>query len=71
VEDKLLKKFKAVEHWAKIEFPETKQQEQQIRQRLEARYPIQEFQKARARLDPGNIMGNDLIDSLFAPLTKA
>ena len=71
VEDKLLKKYRAVEHWAKIEFPETKQQEQQIRQRLEARYPIQEFQKARARVDPGNIMGNDLIDTLFTPLTKA
>eukprot|EP00890_Picochlorum_soloecismus_P005470 jgi/Picsp_1/5924/NSC_03281-R1_l-galactono- -lactone dehydrogenase len=71
VEDKLLKKYRAVEHWAKIESPVTKQQEQQIRQRLEARYPIQEFQRARARLDPGNIMGNDLIDGLFAPSTKA
>jgi len=71
VENKLLKKYRAVEHWAKIELPETKQQEQQIQQRLEARYPVQEFQRARARVDPGNIMGNDLTDSLFAPLTKA
>lgn len=38
---------------------------EQMRERLAARYPLQKFAAVRARLDPKNILGNDILDALL------
>lgn len=67
VETKLMSKYGAVEHWAKIELPDKGDEEslRRLKARISARYPIKEFVSARRRLDPKNILGNDLVDTLL------
>lgn len=65
VEQQLLRKYHAVEHWAKIELPKTTSELEEMRKRLHERYPIEEFQKARKEVDQNNILGNNLVDTLF------
>lgn len=65
VERKMLSKYGAVEHWAKIEIPESPSELKEIRKRLHRRYPIDDFQKARQNVDQNNILGNNIVDSLF------
>jgi L-galactono-1,4-lactone dehydrogenase len=73
VEKHLLGKYGAVEHWAKIEVPYLKDEETEVdgktvaamKARLGKKYPLAEFNAARKRLDPKNILGNDLIDTLL------
>jgi L-galactono-1,4-lactone dehydrogenase len=65
VEQKLLQKYNAVEHWAKIELPRTDAELEVMKKRLHTRYPIEDFQKARLYLDQNNILGNALVDTLF------
>lgn len=65
VEQHLLARYNAVEHWAKLEIPEDAKDLQATRARLHARYPIQAFQQARAELDPDNILGGDTVDTFF------
>lgn len=66
VEQRLLARYNAVEHWAKIEIPDDPKQLQATRERLHKRYPIEEFQRARAELDPDNILGGRIVDVLFS-----
>jgi L-galactono-1,4-lactone dehydrogenase len=76
VEKHLLAKYGAVEHWAKIEVPYLKKGDgsnavvdvatvKAMKARLAKRYPLEEFNAARKRLDPKNILGNDLVDTLL------
>jgi L-galactono-1,4-lactone dehydrogenase len=67
VETKLMHKYGAVEHWAKIELPSEDDAEglKRMKARLAGKYPIEEFELARRRLDPRNILGNDLVDTLL------
>lgn len=65
VDKNLLSRYDAVEHWAKIEIPETPSETRAMRTRLEKRYPIAEFQQARKEVDPHNILGNKIVDTLF------
>ncbi|KAG7671357.1 hypothetical protein Ndes2437B_g03998 [Nannochloris sp. 'desiccata'] len=72
VEKHLLGKYGAVEHWAKIEVPylgDGKSQDEEIvatmKARLGKKYPLEKFNAARKRLDPKNILGNDLVDTLL------
>jgi len=72
VEKHLLEKYEAVEHWAKIEVPHLQDGRNRdertvaaMKARLGKRYPLEEFNAARKRLDPKNILGNDLVDSLL------
>ena len=66
VEQRLLPRYRAVEHWAKLEIPADPKDLQATRARLHARYPIEAFQQARAELDPDNILGGDAVDAFFA-----
>ena len=65
VEQKMLQKYNAVEHWAKIELPRTESELEKMKKRLHKRYPIQDFEKARLHVDKNNILGNTLVDTLF------
>lgn len=65
VENNLLSRYGAVEHWAKIEIPETPSETHAMRKRLNTRYPIAAFQQARKEVDPHNILGNKMVDTLF------
>ena len=66
VEQRLLPRYRAVEHWAKLEISADPKDLQATRARLHARYPIEAFQQARAELDPDNILGGDAVDAFFA-----
>ena len=59
-------KYKAVDHWAKIEVVDlTPEDKSLVRKRLAERYPVTNFNAARRRLDPKNILSNHIIDDLF------
>ena len=61
-EQLVLPKYKAVEHWAKLEIG--KVDPELLSQRMQ-KYPIAEFNAARARLDPKNILSNSIVDRVF------
>ncbi|EIE19735.1 L-galactono-1,4-lactone dehydrogenase-like protein [Coccomyxa subellipsoidea C-169] len=63
VEQKLVPKYDATEHWAKIEVPYL--DKQAARERIAGRYPVDKFNAARRELDPKNILANDIIDTLM------
>jgi len=63
--DRIWEKYGAVEHWAKVEVPATSGGVTQLQERLQKRFPVDEFNRARARLDPKNILSNELVDTLF------
>ena len=65
VQEKLAPKYKAVEHWAKIEVPQSDKGLVIMKQRLKERYDVEAFNAARRRLDPKNILGNTLIDTVL------
>uniref|UniRef100_A0A7S4LLR5 FAD-binding PCMH-type domain-containing protein n=1 Tax=Eutreptiella gymnastica TaxID=73025 RepID=A0A7S4LLR5_9EUGL len=59
------KQYGAVPHWAKIEAKKDPVELQEQRDQLKARYPVAQFNTIRQQLDPHNIFGNDLIDSVL------
>lgn len=65
VQDKLMPKYGATWHWAKIEPPADPQRLDAMRAALAARFPLDRFNAHRARLDPDGILGNRLLDSLL------
>jgi len=65
VEGRLLPRYNAVEHWAKIEVPEDERELRATRARLHARYPIEAFERARREVDPDNVLGGTIVDALF------
>lgn len=67
VERQLMEKYSAVHHWAKLEQPLDGEDLKRRRALLAARYPLSAFAAARARVDPKNILGNGLVDTLLSP----
>lgn len=65
VEDKVMPKYDAVWHWAKIELPDQPERLAAMRTRLAARYPLTQFNTWRGKLDPNNILSNKVIDELL------
>ena len=62
-EEEVLSEHGAVDHWAKVEvgrMPPNK-----LQQKLAARYPVADFNAARASLDPKNILSNPLLNAMF------
>lgn len=57
--------FGAHQHWAKIELPDDAADRAVVARRLRERFPIDEFNAARRKLDPNNILSNELLDGLF------
>ncbi|KAJ1473245.1 hypothetical protein T484DRAFT_1637252, partial [Baffinella frigidus] len=62
--------FGAHEHWAKIEDPDGEVLEA-LQARLAERFPAEDFVALRKRLDPHNILANNLVNSLFPPAAAA
>lgn len=65
VQKHLMKKYNAVEHWAKIEVPEERGALDEMKARLKERYPVEKYNAARKKLDPNGILSNHYIDILF------
>jgi len=63
--ERLWGKYGAVEHWAKVELPDSSEKLEDLRRRLRERFPVDAFNAARRKLDPKNILSNDLIDGIF------
>lgn len=63
----VMKKYHAVEHWAKIEVPSSEKELEEMRARLAGKYPLNAFAEARRNLDPNNVLGNDVVDTLLSP----
>ena len=62
---RLWEKYGAHQHWAKIEVPHSAAQLANVRRRLAERYPLEELNAAKRQLDPSNVLGNDLVDTLL------
>ncbi|CAK9203169.1 unnamed protein product [Sphagnum troendelagicum] len=62
--------FSAFEHWAKIEVAADTESLSWVQERLRKRFPVESFQRARAELDPNNILANDVVDCLFPRLVS-
>ncbi|KAG1708223.1 hypothetical protein DVH05_024906 [Phytophthora capsici] len=58
--------YGATEHWAKIEWPDDAVERQKMRERLQKRYPLDKFKKARDELDPHHILSNHIVDEMCA-----
>ncbi len=59
-------KYKAVDHWAKVEVVDlTPEDKSLVRKRIAERYPVTAFNAARRWLDPKDILSNHIIDDLF------
>lgn len=71
----LVNEFHGQTHWAKIELPgrgtepcnsgSHKHRLQVMQRKIQDRYPVKEFNELRKALDPRNILGNDLIDTVL------
>lgn len=58
-------KYGASQHWAKIEAPRSEAELMALRATLRARFPVADFNAARAELDPHNVLGNEAVDALL------
>jgi L-galactono-1,4-lactone dehydrogenase len=65
---RLWPKYGCHQHWAKVELPATGAADAaRAKARLHERFPIAEFNAARAQLDPASIMTNRQLDELLSP----
>jgi L-galactono-1,4-lactone dehydrogenase len=62
-------RFSAFEHWAKVEIPKDREELEALQTRLRARFPVDEYNKARMELDPNRILSNAMLEKLF-PLSN-
>jgi L-galactono-1,4-lactone dehydrogenase len=60
-------KYGGVFHWGKVDlaFHEGQRRLEDLRSNFRERFDVQSFVEARRRLDPNNILGNRLIDTIF------
>eukprot|EP00798_Chlamydomonas_sp_ICE-L_P020691 gene20691-27490_t len=65
VQDRVMPKYGAVWHWAKLEVPTSPCELKSVRAKLAARYPVKEYNAYRTLLDPRNILANEWLDALF------
>lgn len=63
MEEKVMPRYDAAEHWAKIEVGHL--DTQAAADRIARRYPVDKFNAARRELDPKNILANDIINSIM------
>lgn len=64
--EQLMPKYKAIDHWAKVEVVDlTPEDKALVRRRMAERYPVTAFNAARKQLDPKTIFSNHIIEDLF------
>lgn len=66
VQDKMMPKYAAAWHWAKIEPPAEGDRLAAMQAALATQFPLKQFRQYRNQLDPDNILGNHLLDTLLA-----
>lgn len=54
--------MKAVPHWAKLEEPQSVWKAVDLKLLYQERFPVADFNKARAKLDPKNILASPLLN---------
>lgn len=64
VHGRLSPKYGAATHWAKLEVPQDGAELAAARAALAARFPLAEFNAARAEVDPKNVLANSWLDTL-------
>lgn len=57
--------LKAVSHWAKLEEPQSVWKAVDLKMLYQERFPVADFNKARAKLDPKNILASPLLNLVF------
>lgn len=57
--------MKAVSHWAKLEQPQSVWKAVDLKMLYQDRFPVTDFNKARAKLDPKNILASPLLNLVF------
>jgi len=57
--------MKAVSHWAKLEKPQSVWKAVDLKMLYQERFPVEDFNKARAKLDPKNILASPLLNLVF------
>jgi L-galactono-1,4-lactone dehydrogenase len=72
IQDRVMPKFNATWHWAKLELPRSPATGQvdearldSIRKRLRAKFPLELFNAYRSMLDPKNILANTWVDAVI------
>merc|ERR1719478_1271233 len=63
--EKLWSRFACHQHWAKIELPDDEEGIRKMRRRIAERFPLDELNAAKRKLDPKGVLGNKLVDTLF------
>jgi L-galactono-1,4-lactone dehydrogenase len=58
-------RYNAFVHWAKLEVPDDVETLASLRLRLHKRFPVEDFNAARTRLDPKGILSNAFVETLF------
>lgn len=64
-EEHLWPQVSAVEHWAKIEIPQTDKEKALLQQRTAQKYPVDAFKAICKIFDPHGILRNELTDNIF------
>lgn len=64
-EERLWQDVHAVEHWAKVELPDTEEGRARLRNRTFEKYPTEAFKAICAIFDPHGILRNELMDSIL------
>lgn len=64
-EERLWSDARAVEHWAKIEMPETAKGKALLQLRTFQKYPVEAFKAICSIFDPHGILRNDLTDTIL------
>ena len=62
---RLWQKYRAKQHWAKIEVPLDKDEALAQKTQLHRLYPAEEFNRLRQLFDPNNVLSNKLVNALF------
>lgn len=62
----LCEEFGALPHWAKIEVPKEEGARERLKARLAGRYPVAAFNIVRKGFDPKGVLGNEMVEKLFA-----
>jgi L-galactono-1,4-lactone dehydrogenase len=55
----------AVSHWAKLQEPQSVWKAVDLKMLYQDRFPVTEFNKARAKLDPKNLLSSPLLNLVF------
>mmetsp|Transcript_27300 Transcript_27300/g.73788 ORF Transcript_27300/g.73788 Transcript_27300/m.73788 type:complete len:638 (+) Transcript_27300:122-2035(+) len=65
VEERLMPRFNATWHWAKLEVPQSEAERKKLQARISKRYPVDKIGAYREVLDPQNVLANDWVNAVL------